>query len=125
MRSFTPTTSRLAWASYPVESCKAAIALIMDRDPATIQGRKLPDGLAHVSYTRPDDGKRWQARCQVVDDAHIRWAAFDAFGDGQQGRWRDEDKIRVEVGDGRLQIDVDQSGVIAKRESYDLSTLSS
>jgi hypothetical protein len=111
-------------SDYPIESCKAAIALIMDRDPKSISGKKLANGLVHVSYKRPEDGKRWQARCELIDDDHIRWAAFDAFGDGQQGRWRDEDSIQASIEDGRLQINLDQSGVIQKHESYDLSALS-
>lgn len=132
----TPTTGKAsivapkaeapaAFASdYPIESCKAAIALIMDRDPKSISGKKHTGGLVHVSYKRPEDGKRWQARCELIDNGHLRWAAFDAFGDGQQGRWRDEDSIQALVKDGQLQIDLDQSGVIKKQRSYALSELS-
>src|SRR3546814_5256551 len=79
------STDKLA-SAYPIESCKAAIALIMDRDPKIIQGRKLADGQVHVSYRRPDDGKKWEARCEMVDDSHLQWAAFNAFGDGQMGQ---------------------------------------
>ena len=132
----TPTSDKTAIAShaaeagvasaadYPIESCKAAIALMMDRDPKSISGKTLSGGLVHISYERPDDGKRWQARCELIDDNHLRWAAFDAFGDGQQGRWRNEDSIRASISDGRLRIELDQSGVIKKDESYDLSALS-
>src|SRR3546814_9677279 len=113
------STDKLA-SAYPIESCKAAIALIMDRDPKIIQGRKLADGQVHVSYRRPDDGKKWEARCEMVDDSHLQWAAFNAFGDGQMGRWRTEDRIEIKVSDGQLQVDVDQSGVMKKNESFSI-----
>ncbi|HEY6815462.1 MAG TPA: hypothetical protein VI168_07985 [Croceibacterium sp.] len=109
--------------AYSVEACKGAIALMNDRDPTTFDGRKLPDGLVHVTWRSPDDGKRWQARCEMIDNDHLRWAAFDAFGDGQQGRWRSEDTIAVSVENGSLHIDLNQSGVIQKQESYALSGL--
>src|SRR3546814_1611190 len=55
-------------SKYPVQSCKAAIAVIMGRDPKTMNGRKLGDGMIHVSYRRPDDGKRWEARCERSEE---------------------------------------------------------
>src|SRR3546814_3478378 len=113
------STDKLA-SAYPIESCKAAIALIMDRDPKIIQGRKLADGQVHVSYRRPDDGKKWEARCEMVDDSHLQWAAFNAFGDGQMGRGRTEDRIEIKVSEGQVQVDVDQSGVMKKNERFSL-----
>ena len=109
--------------AYPVEACKAAIALMNDRDPSSMQGSTMPDGLAHVTWRSPDDGKRWQARCEMIGNDKLRWAAFDAFGDGQQGRWRSEDSVKVSVSEGRLHVNLDQSGVVKKQESYQLSTL--
>lgn len=110
--------------AHPVEACKATIALINDRDPSSMRGSKLSDGLVHVTWRSPDDGKRWQARCEMIGNDQLRWAAFDAFGDGQQGRWRSEDSVEVSVSDGQLHINLDQSGVIKKQESYLLSALS-
>jgi hypothetical protein len=110
--------------AYPVEACKAVIALMNDRDPSTFDGHKLPEGLAHVTWRSPDDGKRWQARCEMIGNDRLQWAAFDAFGDGQQGRWRSEDTIEVTVENGHLHIDLNQSGVIRKQKSYPLSALS-
>src|SRR3546814_8818964 len=63
------STDKLA-SAYPIESCKAAIALIMDRDPKIIQCRKLADGQVHVSYRRPDDGKKWEARSEEHTTEH-------------------------------------------------------
>src|SRR3546814_20963026 len=73
-------------SKYPVQSCKAAIAVIMGRDPKTMNGRKLGDGMIHVSYRRPDAGKRWAARCEMVGDNQLRRAAFNAFGGRSEER---------------------------------------
>src|SRR3546814_10694848 len=54
----------------------------------------------------------------MVDDSHLQWAAFNAFGDGQMGRWRTEDRIEIKVSDGQLQVDVDQSGVMKRSEEH-------
>src|SRR3546814_6137623 len=70
---------------------------------------KLGDGMIHVSYRRPDDGKRWEARCEMVGDNQLRWAAFNAFGDGQMGRWRSEDRIDISIADGKMKVDVSRS----------------
>jgi hypothetical protein len=111
-------------SKYPVQSCKAAIAAIMGRDPKTMNGRKLGDGMIHVSYRRPDDGKRWEARCEMVGDNQLRWAAFNAFGDGQMGRWRSEDRIDISIADGKMKVDVSQSGTPVNSESFSLKSLS-
>lgn len=111
-------------SKYPVQSCKAAIAVIMGRDPSTMNGRKLGDGMIHVSYRRPDDGKRWEARCEMVGDNQLRWAAFNAFGDGQMGRWRSEDRIDISIADGKMKVDVSQSGTSVNSESFSLKSLS-
>src|SRR3546814_6116165 len=79
---------------------------------------KLGDGMIHVSYRRPDDGKRWEARCEMVGDNQLRWAAFNAFGDGQMGRWRSEDRIDISIADGKMKVDVSQSGTSVNSESF-------
>jgi hypothetical protein len=109
--------------AHTVEACKGAIAIMMGRDPATMRGKLLEDGVAHVSYRRPDDNKLWQSRCEMIDTNHLRWAAFDAFGDGQQGRWRDEDKITVTIEGKQLKIEIAQDGMDAQTKSYPLSDL--
>src|SRR3546814_16002050 len=96
----------------------------MGRDPKTMNGRKLGDGMIHVSYRRPDDGKRWEARCEMVGDNQLRWAAFNAFGDGQMGRWRSEDRIDLSIADGKMKVDVSQSGTSVNSESFSLKSLS-
>src|SRR3546814_18215935 len=70
-------------SKYPVQSCKAAIAVIMGRDPQTMHGRKLGDGMIHVSYRRPADGNRWEYRCAMVGHNHLPWASVHTFGEGK------------------------------------------
>lgn len=106
-----------------VAACKVSLALMNSRDPESFTGLKIDEVTVHVAWVRPDDGKRWQARCEVIDDTHIRWAAFDAFGDGTQGRWRDEDRIQVTIQDGSISISLDQSGVEMRSKVYPLSKL--
>lgn len=106
-----------------VAACKASLALMNSRDAESFTGRKIDDDTAHVAWVRPDDGKRWQARCETIDDTHIRWAAFDAFGDGTQGRWRDEDRIQVTIQDGSISVSLDQSGAGTRAKDYPLSKL--
>ncbi len=102
LTSPVPAAPATMASAYPVESCKAAIAVIMGRDPKIIQGRKISDGTIHVFYRRPDDGKRWEARCEMIGDNQLRWAAFNAFGDGQLGRWRVEDRIDISISGGNM-----------------------
>lgn len=108
---------------YPVEACRAAIATIMGRNPATIKGRKIEGGLIHVSYIRPDDGKRWQARCRIDDANHLTWAAFDAFGDGQQGRWRDEDAVEFTVKGKAMHVAVSTGGELVSEDTFPMAKL--
>jgi len=122
----SPSPSRptvAATTPYPVEACKAAIATIMGRNPSTMKGRKIEGGLIHVSYIRPDDGKRWQARCRINDANHLSWAQFDAFGDGQQGRWRDEDNIEFEVKGKSIHVRNSEGGELISEETYPLAKL--
>ncbi|MFM2278926.1 MAG: hypothetical protein RLZZ444_1157 [Pseudomonadota bacterium] len=112
-----------ALAGHVVEACKAAMAVMNSRDVTTFTGRLVNGTTAHVAWTRPDDGKRWQARCEVIDENHIRWAAFDAFGDGKQGRWRDEDRIEVVVQDAAISISLEQSGLGERTDTFPLSKL--
>ncbi|NIJ31639.1 hypothetical protein FHT00_003626 [Sphingomonas insulae] len=119
-----PATTVAATTPYAVEACKAAIAALNGRDPATMKGKKLADDLVHVSYIRPDDGKRWQSRCRIDDANHLTWAQFDAFGDGQQGRWRTEDTVEFSVEGKSLHVKVSTEGELMSDETYPLSKLS-
>ncbi|UZK70767.1 hypothetical protein OKW76_07025 [Sphingomonas sp. S1-29] len=95
----------------PLGACKALIAVVNGRDPGTMTAKKLEDNLFHVSYRRPDDGKRWQSRCQITPDGQsMQWAQFDAFDDGQQGRWRTEDVATYTVEGSSLTVSVDMMG---------------
>src|SRR3546814_16634098 len=95
----------------------------MGRDPKTMNGRKLGDGMIHVSYRRPDDGKRWEARCEMVGDNQLRWAAFNAFGDGQMGRWRSADRIDISIADGKMKVDVSQAATAVNSDIFNHKSL--
>ena len=70
--------------------CRAAIASINGRDAAIIKVDKIEDGIAYVSYKRPDDGKKWKNRCRLEGNKVI-WAAVDLDGPGSgPGRWRND-----------------------------------
>lgn len=120
----TPAATVAATTPYAIEACKAAIAALNGRDPATMKGKKLADDLVHVSYIRPDDGKRWQSRCRIDDANHLTWAQFDAFGDGQQGRWRTEDTVEFSIEGKSLHVKVSTEGELMSDETYPLSKLS-
>jgi hypothetical protein len=66
--------------------CKGAIATIMYKDPAIIEGRMNGDE-AFVHYTRPADGSRWDMKCKFPKPGLVIWAGKI---DGQWGRWRDK-----------------------------------
>lgn len=119
----SPTVETAVPASEPgheIEACMAAVAIINDRDPATFTGAEIGPNLYHVQYRRPDDGTSWQNRCQIVDGNRIVWAAYNAFGRGQQGRWRYEDEISYSIEADQLNMRVDQSGFV-RSHSYPLS----
>lgn len=111
-------------SSHLVQACKATLAVMNSHDAKIFKGYSFDDVTAHVSWVRPDDGKRWQARCEMVDDNHIRWAAFDAFGDGKQGRWRDEDSIEVTIKADAVVIELQQAGMELSQKSFKLRELS-
>lgn len=106
-----------------VEACKASMALMNDRDPSTISGHQINGSTAHVSWASPD-GKTWQARCEIVSQGQVRWAAYNAFGDGNQGRWRDEDRITATIEGAKIVVDLDQLGATKRHGEYQLAKLS-
>lgn len=80
----------------PEAVCKAAIAAIMGRDPATIKATRGVDGVVETSYVRPGDGTRWSQRCRLEGDKVV-WAS-------DTGRWRDspaDEVITFSVGPDR------------------------
>ena len=82
--------------------CRAAVAALNGRDPAIIKVERVADGVAHVGYARPDDGKVWKNQCRVEGNRVI-WASVDLNGPGSgPGRWRTdaEDEVVTYVLDG-------------------------
>src|SRR5688500_4940108 len=61
--------------------CKAAIGVVMGRNPATMKVDKSIGNVTYISYVRPDDRKRWAYKCKL-DGNRVLWGADD-------GRWRD------------------------------------
>jgi len=93
--------------------CRATIAVLMGRDVNIIKGHSLGNGVIHTDYKRPDDGKRWQARCKFEGNRVI-WASYDAFGPGTgAGRWRNEPEdamITFSLEDNGIRIAEDFGG---------------
>jgi hypothetical protein len=52
----------------------------MGRNPATMKIDRISENVVFLSYSRPDDGKRWTYKCKVEGE-RILWGADD-------GRWR-------------------------------------
>ena len=64
--------------------CRTAIAVVMDRDPKTLQTSDAPDGVVVLTYARPFDNFVFTYRCKLEGD-RVVWA-------DEPGRWRDEAK---------------------------------
>lgn len=107
-----------------IAACKIALALMNDRDVTTFSGESAGLDTVQVEWRSPDDGRRWQAVCEKTGKSSLRWAAYNAFGDGQQGRWRTEDTIRMKVDGDRITVSVKQPGWPEKSGSYRLDELS-
>lgn len=107
-----------------IAACKIALALMNDRDVTTFSGESAGLHTVKVEWRSPDDGRRWQAVCEKTGKSSLRWAAYNAFGDGQQGRWRTEDTIRMKVNGDRITVTVKQPGWPEKSGSYHLDELS-
>ena len=70
--------------------CRAAVAELNGRDPASMQVKDNAAGIVRVEYRRPDDNKLWKNDCRVEGDKLI-WRGVDAFGHGSgPGRWRED-----------------------------------
>lgn len=66
--------------------CKGAVATMMYKDPAIIEGRTNGNE-AFVHYTRPADGSRWDMKCKFPKPGLVIWAGKI---DGEWGRWRNK-----------------------------------
>lgn len=106
-----------------IAGCKIALALMNDRDVSTFSGESAGLNTVHVKWRSPDDGKLWEARCEKTGEGRLQWAAYNAFGDGEQGRWRTEDSIRMVVEGDRITVTVKQPGWPEKRDSRLLDEL--
>lgn len=75
--------------------CRAAVAALNGRDPAIIKVERIENGIAHVGYVRPNDGKVWKNQCRV-DGNRVVWASVDLNGPGTgPGRWRTDAEDEV------------------------------
>lgn len=72
--------------------CRAAIASMHERDPATIRVVAVTDGIHRVSYLL-EDGNDWTAECRVGNDT----AEWRPVANGQPLAWQDRDTIRFTV----------------------------
>lgn len=76
--------------------CRAAVGVIMGRDPKIIKITKVKDGIYYLSYLRPSDRTKWSLRCKIEGNQVI-WASDES---GRPGRWRThpaDEKISFEV----------------------------
>ncbi|WP_251876194.1 hypothetical protein [Grimontia kaedaensis] len=69
--------------------CRASLAAIKGKSPSIMMVDKkvvepeTEKDVFHISYKRPDDGKKWHYRCKI-DKTRAVWAQ------GKDGRWRDQ-----------------------------------
>ena len=48
--------------------CRTAIAVVMDRDPKSLQAQDAPDGAVVLTYARPFDNFVFAYRCRIEGD---------------------------------------------------------
>lgn len=63
------------------EICKAAIGVVMGRDPAMMKIDRSAAGIEYLSYVR-DDGTLWSYRCRL-EGSQVIWST-------DKGRWHDQ-----------------------------------
>jgi hypothetical protein len=103
LASTTLLISGQAWASEigQPEICKAAIAVLMGRDPATMKTDREADGITYFSYVRADDGSLWRYRCQL-NGSIVVWAS-------DTGPWRTrtgDEQITYVLASDRSQVTI-------------------
>ena len=96
--------------------CRTAIAVLMDRDPKTLQASDAPDGVVVLTYARPFDNFVFTYRCKLEGE-RVVWA-------DEPGRWRNEPKdakVSFEVaGSGdRIHITVSRANGATLQELFD------
>ncbi|WP_407332523.1 hypothetical protein [Enterovibrio sp. 27052020O] len=105
--------------------CRASLAAIKGKSPTivvvdkkTIEAETELD-VFHISYKRPDDGKKWSYRCKV-DKKRAVWAQGD-------GRWRDQAQdptVRFNIDGDDIQIlETFPDGSAATSVNFNISML--
>ncbi|KXF79905.1 hypothetical protein [Enterovibrio coralii] len=86
--------------------CRASVAAIKGKSPSImIVDKRVVEAeteldIFHISYKRPDDGKKWHYRCKV-DKTRAVWSQ------GKDGRWRDQAQdptVRFEIEGDEIKI---------------------
>jgi hypothetical protein len=96
--------------------CRAAIAVVMDRDPKTLQTSDASDGVVVLTYARPFDNFVFTYRCKLEGD-RVVWA-------DEPGRWRDEAKdakvsFEVVASGDRIRITVSRANGATLQQLFD------
>jgi hypothetical protein len=95
--------------------CKAGIAVIMGRNPATMTVDRVEKDVLYLSYVRPDDRKRWAYKCRI-EGQRIIWGADDS-------RWRTEDILTFSIADSTLSVIESYTDGSAKKKTFTVDQL--
>ena len=115
----SPTTL-MAEQVFPI--CKAAIALLFNREPVIIRIDKTESEVVYLSYLRAEDATHWNYRRKLVQD-RVYWAMDN---NGTPGRWRvadGDEQVTWKRDDGTIAITVDYADGSRDRKVYDRSNL--
>ncbi|PKF49848.1 hypothetical protein [Enterovibrio nigricans] len=109
-----------------LQICKASLAAIKGKSPSIMSVDKTEVDadteldIFHISYKRPDDGKKWLYRCKV-DKTRAVWSQ------GQDGRWRDQAQdptIRFTIDGDEIEIhETFPDGSASFNVTYNISML--
>jgi hypothetical protein len=95
MLSIVPATAAPTFEAGAI--CRAALAVITDRDPKVIQVTQTVGDVLFLTYVRPIDNFTFAYRCRI-DGNRVVWAS-------EPGRWRedpkDEEVLFEDVGEGK------------------------
>lgn len=101
------------------QACKAALALIFERDPKIMVIERVDDGIVYLHYTRPDDSSTWRYRCKLDEDRVI-WSANDG---GSLDHWREDQHITYRIAGDQIEVrEAFGDGAVAAK-SFPLSSL--
>ncbi|OOF20861.1 hypothetical protein BZJ19_16920 [Salinivibrio proteolyticus] len=84
-----------------IEMCKEYIGGLFGRPPSRMSGTAVSDTAYLVSYKRKSDSKYFSYACSI-DDGKMVWAAHNALGNGELGRWRFEDEVSYKTSGNRV-----------------------